>query len=231
MRKITFRSIDDYANLTGHKPIPARKNLPGFYLKHPLKVDKTFLSIKGKSELTVKSCMPFLDAMSAGYLIKTEQDIEVQDKDGVKILVWQTGGNVIETHGQRQIPSELISDEYYPLPFKFNSKWAIKTPRGWSLLLCHPLNRTDLPFHTFAGIVDTDKYYPETNMPFLIKKDFVGIIPMGTPIAQVIPIKRDNWFSIFTKHNETQRFDQLRKVQAHIRNGYKNLFWVKKDYL
>jgi hypothetical protein len=33
------------------------------------------------------------------------------------------------------------------------------------------------------------------NIPFFIKEGFSGVIPKGTPIAQVIPFKRESWTS------------------------------------
>ena len=48
-----------------------------------------------------------------------------------------------------------------------------------------------MPFHSFSGIVDTDKHPVPVNFPFVVKKDFEGVIPAGTPIAQFIFLKRD----------------------------------------
>jgi len=60
-------------------------------------------------------------------------------------------------------------------------------------LFIHPVNRTELPFHSLTGLVDTDKHPIIINFPFFIKAGFVGTIPAGTPLIQAIPIKRDGW--------------------------------------
>ena len=39
----------------------------------------------------------------------------------------------------------------------------------------------------------TDKEVLNFHLPMWLKKDFIGIIKKGTPIAQIIPFKRDNW--------------------------------------
>ena len=74
--------------------------------------------------------------------------------------------------------------------------FSLKTPKGYSVLFCHPLNRFELPFQTFSGVVETDEYNQGTHFPFYIKKLNVGeiiIIKKGTPIVQIIPFKRENW--------------------------------------
>ena len=62
-------------------------------------------------------------------------------------------------------------------------------------MITHPLNRNDLPFITISGIVDGNfAISADGNVPFYIKNNFEGIIPQGTPIAQLIPFYRQNWF-------------------------------------
>jgi hypothetical protein len=48
-----------------------------------------------------------------------------------------------------------------------------------------------------AGIVDSDKYHGAGNIPFFLKEEFEGLIPKGTPYAQIIPIKRAEWTTVF----------------------------------
>ena len=88
-----------------------------------------------------------------------------------------------------------VYEKYDEIPWKWTVPWSIETPKGFSLLFTHPLNRMELPFVTMSGIVDTDEYECPVNLPFLIREGFMGVIPKGTPIAQVIPIKREKWSS------------------------------------
>jgi hypothetical protein len=87
----------------------------------------------------------------------------------------------------------------------------------------------ELPFTTMSGVVDTDDYELPVNLPFLIKEGFMGIVPKGTPVAQVIPIKREAWTSEsmkFTKHMSVL-YDNLRSV---INSSYRLRWWHKKSY-
>jgi hypothetical protein len=73
--------------------------------------------------------------------------------------------------------------------------WVIKTPPGWSCLITHPISYPDLPFKVITGIVDTDRLDTDINTPIVFKKGFEGIIEKGTPMFQMIPLKRSNWES------------------------------------
>jgi hypothetical protein len=124
----------------------------------------------------------------------------------------------------------MVPHGYDPQPFKFRNDWAIETPKGYSALFVHPLNRGDLPFYTLSGVVDTDDYNVPVNFPFLIRADFEGIIPAGTPIAQVIPIKRESWGHEIGKFDPEYSTKKSAKFNSTIYRAYKNLFWKRKEY-
>ena len=62
-------------------------------------------------------------------------------------------------------------------------------------------------------------------------KDWEGIIPAGTPIAQVIPFKRDRWKNSLGNKNDLDDINQNSlKLQTKFFDKYKNMFWEKKNY-
>jgi hypothetical protein len=65
-------------------------------------------------------------------------------------------------------------------------------------------------------------------MPFFIRDGFEGEIPVGTPIAQVFPIKRDSWQS--SEHLKTYDYNTFDVVKQSFERGYKKLWWSKKVY-
>lgn len=109
--------------------------------------------------------------------------------------------------------------------------WAIKTPKGYSVLFVQPFHRESV-FTILPGIVDTDSYTIPVNFPFVINdSNFEGTIPMGTPIAQVIPFKRDSWKMEFG--SEIERNEQVNvttKIRTKFFDKYKSMFWNKKEY-
>jgi len=114
--------------------------------------------------------------------------------------------------------------------YAWNIKWGVQTPSGYSSIFIHPLNRYDLPFTTTSGIMDTDTYSMGGEIPFFLKQDFEGIIPEGTPIVQIIPIKRDSWQSIRSKYDDRFVKNSLYQIGKTLYGGYKKLFWQKKHY-
>jgi hypothetical protein len=108
--------------------------------------------------------------------------------------------------------------------------WCIKTPKGYSSVFTHPINRPDLPFYTLGGVIDTDKWGEAGSHPFLLKKGWEGIIPAGTPIIQIIPFKREGWVN---KVNRLMSGEYIKKIflrDRYLKDFYKIFAWSSKSY-
>jgi hypothetical protein len=90
----------------------------------------------------------------------------------------------------------------------------------------------DLPFTILPGVVDTDRYTAPVNFPFLINDpNFEGLIPAGTPIAQVIPFKREPWeMSIGKEKDLIEQNQVLNLLHTKFFDRYKNYFRAEKIY-
>jgi len=216
------------------KPIPALKNLPDWYKAiSPFtgkdKKQKAFSD--STKNVTVKWCNPFGDALGAGYFMLLENDVQVTQENGTQGFVWFRGGNAfIGEHSKQQVSPELIPDGYSDQPWKFLNFWGIKTPPGYSTLFTHPMNRTELPFLTLSGVVDTDDYNQPVNFPFVIRNDFEGIIEAGTPIAQVVPFRRESWKATFDEFDPIKTSAIQSKFSRKITRPYKLGYWKRKEY-
>jgi hypothetical protein len=232
--KIEFRPYKSRAGETNNAPHPAIKSLPAWFSKMPrfINEEKKFRFFPdGTMNPTIKWCNPFLDSLGAGYILRTEYDLYVEKQNGELNFSWRAGENdLITLHKKQQISKEMVPAGFSEQPYKFRGDWSIKTPKGYSALFVHPLNRTDLPFHTLSGFVDTDDYKMPVSFPFLMQKDFEGIIPAGTPIVQVIPIKRESWTHEINPYSELLNNKESAVFLATIYRAYKNLFWKRKDY-
>jgi hypothetical protein len=228
MKIIRFFSKNEYENLG--QPTLIKKFLPKWYKDS----ETTFTGDDGEEHSGLKRCIPFLDAMLSGYALVTPFDIFVsRNEDGTLNITWNSAEILKDFISER---TEVLGSKmprpagHYPNHLAFRGIWGFRTPRGWSLLVVHPLNRHDLPFTITSGIMDSDKYSTSGNIPFFIKEDFVGMIPAGTPFAQLIPIKRASWKSI----KNDKGIQYLERLQgAAVRSpgkSYKKLFWVRKDY-
>jgi hypothetical protein len=214
-------------------PTPASVSLPDWY-----KDTSSYVYNEKKPTLTdtntgtIKRCMPVFDAINCGYMLYTFTDVYVFQKDGIPYYRWNSF-DPIAFHPIAQAPKHpkrgsLNNEGSYP---KFNNPWSIKTPKGYSCLVINPIHRESI-FTIFEGVVDTDEYTPPINIPFALNNwEYEGFIPAGTPMAQIIPFKRDNWKMKIG--NEKDLKEQQRKTEylsTSFFDSYKNKFRKSKEY-
>lgn len=215
-------------------PIPATDLIPEWYKKLPTYInsDKPIDLQDGAflNPSTVKRCLPFFDAMTAGYFILTPVDIAVEFRDGRQYYKWMSL-DMISFHGGAQLSTHPAIKDFDYLP-KFNNPWAVKTPKGYSSLYIPPMSRGETLFEIMPGVVDTDTYSMQTNFVFIMNdKTWSGIIPAGTPVAQVIPFKRDPWKMIIGGKKEIEESNKKKNsLHSTFFNGYRNKFWNRKSY-
>lgn len=157
------------------------------------------------------------------------------------IAVEQTEGGPRITWNNEHYPPIGIRDTSdnpnLPVPagmasthFIWITKHMFKIPEGYSALFTHPLNRFDLPFITLSGIVDGEFIMQNGNVPVYFNNTFEGVIPEGTPIAQILLFKRESWVS---EHDESILKDgDDNSFNSHSlgMNWYRNKHWHKKSY-
>jgi hypothetical protein len=212
-------------------PVPASSMLPDWYKKTENYVTDAKVPIEGKPSGTIKKCIPVFDSISAGYFILLPTDLYCESNgDGNFTFQWPSF-DIIEFHGIDQAKLYPMKNKEVGAVAKFVNPWGIKTPKGYSILVTTPQHR-DLPFTILPGIIDTDKYINPINFPFIINdKNFNGIIPKGTPIAQIIPFKRDSWkMSIGNKKDGKQLLNMNNRLSLEFFDKYKRLWWNKKVY-
>jgi hypothetical protein len=247
-KEIEFSAHEDYFALKEDYPIPAKLNIPEWYKN----LEHTILN------KTVKGCMPFLDSLTAGYILKMPQDFNVRHNVDSKNEKgedfkdsFQTFGlhqmtqllnakNVnlnsgIDIHSLKQVEGSPLIEKNKNLPFyKILNPWKIKTPKGYSCLFVPPLNNSDDRFSIIPGIVDTDIFPTEINFPIIINGDKYPVledtIKKGTPYVQIIPFKRDNW-KMISKPSKQKEIQNSRLFYGlKLINIYKDKYWSKKSW-
>jgi hypothetical protein len=241
-KAIEFSAQEDYFALKEDYPTPIKLNIPEWYkkLEHSIHLK------------TIKGCMPFLDTLTSGYLLKIPQDFYVRhniiNEKGEKDS-FQTFGlfnksdelhikkinlnSRIDSHFIKQVEGSPLIEKNKNLPFyKIANPWKIKTPKGYSCLFVPPLNNADDRFSIIPGIVDTDTFPNEINFPITINGDKYPVledtIKKGTPYVQIIPFKRDNWkMTLKTRKQEEIQNSRL-FYELRLLNKYKDKFWKKK---
>jgi hypothetical protein len=218
-KKIKALSEDIYVDW--EKPSPSSKEIPDWFKKIQSVDDE-------HHDMTIKKCIPVLDTLTIGYVFKTSADVIYDDK--YKRFLDNGVGDVVTHHPSFQIENMDIDNNLDPIPFKWINKFFWQTPKGYSTLFTHPLNRTDLPFQTLSGVVDTDDFPLSVQFPFFIKKGFSGLIPAGTPIIQAIPFKRDNWELEFPDQDRSYEYEEFWNWFNPPMAKYKKQFWKRKTY-
>jgi hypothetical protein len=226
-KKITFTNI---FGLDFFPPKPAVKEVPKWYKDTPEYIGDQGKKIINFDEIpqTIKKCIPVFDAITAGYILYTQVDVQVSVQDDLPFFMWRDQG-AISFHPIEQAPLHPAKNEgAYP---KWNNPYAISTPPGYSVLFTQPMHRESV-FTILDGIVDTDTYKAPVNFPFVLKDiKWEGIIPAGTPMAQVIPFKRESWEHEIGSDKERIEQDKVqRKTKALFFNSYKRQFWTSKQY-
>lgn len=181
----------------------------------------------------LKSCVPFLDALLSGFCITTWADVVVKIEDEGKVHIDFGADTTSPLISERDKEAGYLLPRpagHLPNHLVWTPKWGFKSPKGFSTLITHPLNRFDLPFTTSSGIVDSDKFHGSGNIPFFLKEGFEGTIPKGTPIAQLIPIKREDWTAVYDPSMVDIIPTVGEKLRATDRGYYRDNFWVKKVY-
>lgn len=219
-------------------PEPAAKHVPEWYkslARHDKWNDDRHLhpvnNIGGDgAAVATKMCMPFLDSLTAGYYYLLEDDLVVElSEDGRPKLSWSSNIMLVDKRPTIELP---VPDNCHPIHYGWRMNWYYETPPGYSVLITHPLNRTDLPFQTLSGIVESDIWGLPVFTAFFLKRGFQGIIPKGTPIFQIIPFKRDNWeLEVAATQDDLDKHEFKAENRRSMLYGYyKKTAWRKKIF-
>jgi hypothetical protein len=210
--------------LTDPRPFRATQAAVPWLKQQPAEVT----GADGKPISTLKRCMPFMDAMTCGYIIPLRTDVRFTMRGG-------------HLHVEHLGPEQGVMEQPEPalrgtplsqmLILKFVNGWIVKTPPGYSTLFLPLLNQFTVPFQILAGLVETDSYYAEVHFPALclMKPDSEYLMEKGTPLVQAIPFKRESWRSEFAPSDPARREQSTASLAANA-HVYRDENWVKKDF-
>jgi len=224
-KKINFCATNEGMVDIWPHPKPANRFVPSEYKK---------LERHSKNNLhapTLKTCMPFLDSMTMGYIIPFDQDYVVDPtEEDFNVTPASRNQEDFGFHGKAQLPKEWHKTTGENAG-KFHNKWLIKTPPGYSCLFIHPMNRMEERWKIIEGVVDTDTYVNLINFPFILKKrDEQFLIKQGDPMIQVVPFKRESWKVWSGFYMEKLHGKTLKMLSSKWVDRYKNMFWNKKSF-
>jgi hypothetical protein len=211
--------------------VPTKKVVPDWYKKIPQYYDDVMFSDDFNIRSTVKLCVPFLDSLTIGYVMTLPFDLYVEIRDGVPFILWPKGAKGTPNVRNNVASEKLVPIGHYPTEFVWHPGVSYGVPKGYSILFTHPLNRHDLPFTTLSAVLDGGLVLSEDgNVPFYLKEGFTGLIEQGTPIAQLIPFRQEDWNSEKTKGLVEIGKSHSDSASSVFKGWYKKTFWTKKQY-
>jgi hypothetical protein len=224
---------DDEVAAKHFPPLPSSRVLPEWfremprYITPPNEVTAQSLSLSNNViRQTVKGCLPFLDYITSGYVIRAAADIAITPAPNgdIKGWWWASSGPHVGGHPHTQCPVKMNNknNEY----IKLISSWRVKTPKGYSALFYQPEFMLRDEVRLFPGVVDTDVYDQPVNFPGILVADSTVVIKAGDPLMVVFPFARHEWTHTVsvssTPENLTTRF---------FERGYQKFFHKQKSYV
>ena len=214
---------------------PSSQMVPEWYKQIP----RVFAADNGAENPSVKHCIPFIEALTSGYLVLTPEDYVVEKKP-LQGRTIASDGDSLNKRNVKDTGGMPVPEGYDRIHHTWKHKLYIDIPEGYSILFTQPLNRFDVPFITLSAIVDGPYMMPSGGIAFCIRDDFEGTIPAGTPYAQMIPFKTQDFImeKKETLAQETKdEFRELFKTTKNyteewisLKNKYRTKSWNKKSY-
>lgn len=218
---IKFHANDEYTMQVKEKPVPASSLIPKWFKNMPMySTSNNKFDINPYATVTSKQCAPLLDTFCSGYIVKLWSDLLVSRTEDSLTVRWLVDEKVVDNWHHTQSSMYEVPDEFDSVVFKYYHGWSIETPPGYSCLITHPFAYQNLPIRTLTGIIDSDILKLNANSPFVIKKNFEGIIKKGTPMFQIIPFKREAWDSEYDVSSQDEKYFDIQKFKTKIVSSY-----------
>lgn len=228
-------------------PSPAIYSVPKEWKNLPKQTDSSMgdqgqaSALPGGYYKTRRLCPAINDAFNFGYTMYLPHDIFINSTNEQYIDVYASANiapqniesSSIYSMREQKIVLDYNKNKFYHSNFiKIFMAFSVKTEPGYSCWFTSPVSNLKLPIKAIDGVIDTDTFPASRSFPFLVSKDFNGVIPAGTPILQVIPFKREDYTMHIVKDFDTQLdATNSSKLLTKFKSGYKNFFWHRKKFL
>lgn len=228
---ITFEGEQGFIDCFA-QPAPAKNFIPEWYKKMKKRLSEhefvRFSNELVQREHTMKACPPVLDYLTGGYIIPMPFDLMITNENGRQDFAYNVPMSLIGGHGEAQIEGSPYSGSQAN---KLTNPWFITTPKGYSCYFFKPHYADTMGIDILPAVVDTDMQH-EVNFPFFFSgeenKDYY--IPKGTPIAQVLPFKRQNWTMELKELSNRRGIYQNLIANTSFKSLYQDNFRAKKNY-
>jgi len=179
------------------------------------------------------NCPGMADYMKAGYIIPAWETIKIKANTAdTVVLIDGPGPNVIQPMSPKLVDGLATIDPSVKFRVtKIATPWAIFAKDGYSAHVLPAIYHS--PFlkdlHVYSGIVDYDKF-TVCNFIFSAVTACEIEIPVGTPLLQVIPFKRENITAVSIKATMSDTDKAHFQFPGKVRSAYRKYCYGKKTY-
>lgn len=243
--KVNFYCDEKYHNLIP-EPIEASKSFPKWYselkmpeiTKYSTNNNNIFELVIDKKDANLKKCMGVTEFLKSGYLIKSWADFVFREQDDGSLYI-----NWVENYYDEINYQPHLDNEYSTLPNKpiyghfgkIFTPWTIKTSKGVSCLITHPVWHNNKLFTSSTAVFHTDvsplkiAWFFEWNYKIRTKMGVDNmdiknqVIPKDEPIILIIPFYRKKYshtINYLTKE-EKRKLDGVSTCLTHDTIGSK----------
>jgi len=190
-------------------PILNNEKLPNWWSKLPV------------GKMSLRRCQGTFDYLSLGITIPMWADVTIRpniNKTGFDFKIDGFGDKEQPFHvepfraesaiGCPFAEDRTIKNSDYP---KLVSPWRIFTPKGISLMSLPVLHSPNPNYIVMPGLIHTD-FYNQVHVVIAVLTDKEFVIPAGTPMQHMIPIRRRDNFKRIVWGNESM-------FKFHLGNG------------
>lgn len=183
-------------------------------------------------DTTVKHCPGIVDYLKTGYIFPAWTDMCLRFINGE--MVFETAYDVPDLHYGLHKSQQYEGMSYSQRPemgmfHKVSSPWYIKTSPGVSIMILDPYWERNKNFTSVSAIVHSDitpihmKWFFELNKPIKdspeIYDEKLQVIKSGTPLALIVPFKREKF------SHEIEYLNELDTLKLKNENKYGSFQW------
>ena len=164
-------------------------------------VEKFNLNTKiNKTETHPKRCPGIMDIIFYGYIVPSWSDILIRVKDeNILDVNFSDQRTSFELWQHEQIANVNKNSNWCPGFIKIASPWQVKTTKNTCAIYDRLPFKNETIFEAASGLLDTHVEHQTHIFLNITKKDGTYLIHAGTPLIQILPIKKSSFSMVIEK--------------------------------
>ena len=178
------------------------------------------------------NCPGMSDYLKAGYIIPAWETIKIKANRADTVAIVDGPQPIVVPMNYKLVDGiPPIESSVKPKVTKIAAPWSIFTKSGYSAYLVPAIYHS--PFlkdlYVYSGIVDYDNF-TVCNFIFTALRECEIEIPVGTPLLQVIPFKREDITAVSMRGTAVDKDKSHFQFPHKLKSAYRRLCHKRKKY-